>query len=199
MNGSTLLTTARAASRSPGKAVRVLMALARGRWCRLSCRLRGVRFECGRNLRVYGRLSIKGPGQVRFGDDVVVDMTVTPWTLERRALIEVGDGTFLNGTRFGCARLITIGAGSILARASIMDTNFHSVAPNRHDPDAPVTVAPVQLGRNVWIAADVGILPGTTIGDNSVVGYGAVCSGEYPSNALIAGPRAAVVRPLQVD
>jgi acetyltransferase-like isoleucine patch superfamily enzyme len=184
------------AIRSPFKALSVSRALLKGRFCRLSCRLRGVRFECGRNLRVYGRLSIVGPGLVRFGDDVVVDMVVTPWTYDRDATIEVGDSTYLNGTQFGCARRIAIGSHSILARASIMDTNFHSTAVDRHDSGASVKVAPVIIGSNVWVAAQVGILPGTTIGDNSVVGFGAVCSGTYPANALIATARATVVRQL---
>jgi acetyltransferase-like isoleucine patch superfamily enzyme len=187
----------RAAVRSPRKAISVLCAIAKGGWCRAWCRLRGVRFEAGRNLRVFGTLSIRGPGLVRFGDDVVVDGRVTPWTYDRAATIEVGDGTYLNGTQFGCCNRIVIGANSILAAASIMDTNFHSVDIDRHDAGAYVKTAPVRIGVNVWIAARAGILPGTTIGDNSVVGFGAVCSGEYPANALIASPRATVVRQLR--
>jgi acetyltransferase-like isoleucine patch superfamily enzyme len=191
----TYTTLARAAARAPGKATSVLLALTRGFWYKATCRLRGIRFIAGRNLRVFGRLWIKGPGLVRFGDDVVVDMTVTPWTYDPDASIEIGDGTILNGTRFGCVRII-VGAGSQLGSAAIMDTNFHSTAINRRDPSAPVKSAPVHIGSNVWIAAQVGILPGTRIGDNSVVGFGAVCIGEYPANVLIGSPRAAVLRPL---
>jgi acetyltransferase-like isoleucine patch superfamily enzyme len=191
-----LARTALAAVRSPNKGLRVLMAIARGHWCKLSCRVRGVRFECGHNLRVYGRLSIKGPGTVRFGDNVVVDMMVTPWTYHPEAVIEVGDGTFLNGTQFGCVSSITLGPGCIVGRSSIMDTNFHSTSADRHNPEAQVRVTAVRIGANVWIAAQVGILPGTNIGDNSVVGFGAVCSGDYPPNALIAAAPAAVVRRL---
>jgi acetyltransferase-like isoleucine patch superfamily enzyme len=185
------------AVREPRKAVTVLFALAKGHWCKFSCRLRGVRFECGRNLRVFGTLSIKGPGLVRFGDDVAVDMTVTPWTYESSAVIDIGDGTYLNGTQFGCARSIVVGPRCILATASIMDTNFHSIDITRHEPGADVKIAPVRIGSNVWVAARTGILPGTMIGDNSVVGFGSVCSGEYPANALISSARATVVRQLK--
>jgi acetyltransferase-like isoleucine patch superfamily enzyme len=177
----------KAAARSPRKAIAVLCALAKGYWCRVSCRVRGVRFEAGRNLRVFGRLSIKGPGVVRFGNDVVIDMKVTPWTYH---------GAFLNGTMFGCARSIVVGPRSIVASASISDTNFHSVNVDRHEPHAAVKVMPVRIGTNVWIAGRVGVLPGTTIGDNSVVGFGAVCAGNYPANALIGSPRATVIRQL---
>ena len=199
-SGHVLLVSAprvKQAVRSPRKAVRVLIALAKGHWYKNMCRLRGVRFEAGRNLRVFGRLSIRGPGLVRFGDDVVVDMTVTPWTYEKDAVIDIGDGTFLNGAQFGCADRIIVGAKSILASVAIMDTNFHATGINRHGEAAQVKTAPVRIGANVWIAARAGILPGTTIGDNSVVGFGAVCSGEYPANALIGSPRAAVLRQLE--
>jgi len=186
----------RKAVRSPRQAVRVFLAIARGHWYKISYRVRGVRFEAGRNLRVFGTLSIKGPGLVRFGDDVVVDMTVTPWTHDPDAVIEIGHGTFLNGAQFGCRRRIVVGPRSILAAVSIMDTNFHSTDIERHEFDARVRTAPVHIGANVWIASRAGVLPGTTIGDNSVVGFGAVCAGEYPANALIAPTRATVLRQL---
>lgn len=184
-----------AALRSPRRAARVLLALAKGHWCRLSCRIRGVRFEAGRNLRVFGSLSIRGPGLVRFGNDVVVDMLVTPWTYTREAIIEIGNGVFLNGARFGCASRIAVDADSMIGESSLLDTNFHSTSRSRrHDDSVSVRVAPVAIGANVWIAAGAGVLPGTRIGDNSVVGFGAVCSGEYPADAIIAAPRAEVIR-----
>lgn len=186
----------KAAARAPRQATSVLLAIARGYWYRATCRLRGIRFEAGRNLRVFGRLSFRGPGRVRFGDDVVVDMTVTPWTYDADASIEIGDGTILNGTHFGCIRKIIIGAQSLVGSAAIMDTNFHSTSINRRDPSAPIKSAPVHIGSNVWIGAHAGILPGTRIGDNSVVGFGAVCVGKYPANMLIGPPRATVLRPL---
>lgn len=183
----------RQALAEPSHAFRVLFALVRGWWVRLRC----PRFECGRNLRVFGQLDIQGPGRVVFGDDVRVDMTVTPWTTSPDAVIRVGSGSFLNGTRFGCASAITIGPRAILADARIMDTNFHSTCIDRHNPEAPVRTAHITLGENVWVAGEAGILPGTSIGENSVVGFGAVCSGKFPANVLIAGNPAKVVRGLE--
>jgi acetyltransferase-like isoleucine patch superfamily enzyme len=180
--------------RRPGHALRVALALARGHWLKWWLPLRGVRFESGKNLRIFGRLRVRGPGRVIFGDNVRVDMSVTPWTHNPEAVIRVGDGTFLNGTSFGCARLIEIGARSILADARIMDTDFHSIHRERHDNAAPVRVAPVRLEANVWVSAQAGILPGTTIGRNSVVGFGAVCAGEYPADSIIAGNPARPIR-----
>lgn len=132
-----------------------------------------------------------------FGDDVVIGMRVTPWTHHRDAVIRIGSRCYLNGARFGCRREIAIGDDGIIAEAHLLDTDFHSTRADRRNPEAPVRTAPVTIGPNVWIAAQAGILPGTSIGANSVVGFGAVCSGEYPPDVLILGNPARPVRPIE--
>ncbi|MDQ6925587.1 MAG: acyltransferase [Candidatus Eremiobacteraeota bacterium] len=179
---------------NPGAALRYVTARARGRWTILWCRLLGRRVTAGRNFRVAGRLVIRGPGRVIFGDDVNIERVVTPWTNTPEAVIEIGSNSYLNGTRFGCSERITIGPHAILSDASIADTNAHSTHVDRHSPDAPIRVKPVVLEENVWLGSAVGVLPGTRIGRNSVVGYGAVCAGIYPANSIIAGNPARVVK-----
>lgn len=44
---------------------------------------------------------------------------------------------------------------------------------------------PVIIGDNVWIAANCVILPGTTIGQGSVIAAGTVVSGSVPENSLV--------------
>lgn len=180
----------------PGKAMRVLWYLTRGRLYQWCLPLRGIRFRAGRNFRVEGRLIVRGPGRVEFGDDVTIGMTVTPWTYHPDAVIRIGDRVFLNGTAFGCQERIEVGADGILANARIMDTDFHSTRRDRHTDGAPVRVAPVVLEENVWIGSNVGLLPGTRIGRNSVVGFGAVCSGDYPPDMIIAGNPARPIKPI---
>ncbi|HWG52662.1 MAG TPA: acyltransferase [Gemmatimonadaceae bacterium] len=194
MSGLSRGSALRIALRHPGTALSVARDLARGKWYKLWYPMRGIRFEAGRNLRVSGRLIVRGPGRVIFGDNVHVDAVVTPWTLDANAVIRVGDGSYVNGTRFSCQQEITIGARALLSDARILDTDFHSTMANRHDPSAPVRAAPIRIEENVWIAMSAGILPGTCIGANSVVGYGAVCAGVYPANSIIVGNPAKVVR-----
>lgn len=186
--------TLRKVARDPGAAWSLAKALLRGWWYKVWYPARGIRFSAGSGFRVTGRLVIRGPGRVQFGDRVRVGMTVTPWTYSPDAVIEVGDDSYLNGTRFGCASAIRIGHRCILAEVNVLDTNFHSTRADRHDPAAPVRVAPVTLDDNVWVAANAGILPGTRIGRNSVVGFGAVVSGDFPANVIIAGNPASVVK-----
>ena len=184
------------ALREPHVARREGRAILKGLWYRAWCRLRGIRFEAGRNLRINGRLIVRGPGRVILGDNVRIGMTVTPWTYTAEAVITIGSDSFVNGTSFACCREIRIGRRAILGRSSIMDTDFHSVRADRHRPDAQVRVSPVVLEDNVWVAAQAGIVPGTRIGENSVVGFGAVCAGVFPDGVVIAGNPAKVVKKL---
>jgi acetyltransferase-like isoleucine patch superfamily enzyme len=89
-----------------------------------------------------------------------------------------------------------VGRLSILARAQIRDTDFHSLAADRRSPDAVARVAPVHIGDNVWIGDRVGVLPGTRIGENSVVSFGALCAREYPANVIIVGNPGRVAAPI---
>jgi acetyltransferase-like isoleucine patch superfamily enzyme len=171
----------------PGDAFRYVMARLKGGYYQVLFRLLGRRFSAGRRLRVYGRLNVRGPGRVIFGDDVVVWGVVTPWTHSTDAVIRVGDRTSLSQTRMGCVSSITIGRNGIVADCRILDSDFHSIAVNRRDQSAPIRTLPITIGDNVWIASQVGILPGTTIGENSVVSFGAICSGTFPANIVVAG------------
>ena len=55
---------------------------------------------------------------------------------------------------------------------------------------------PVTIGDNVWIGGHAVINPGITLGHNVVVGSGAVVTKSFPSNVVIAGNPARVIRTL---
>jgi acetyltransferase-like isoleucine patch superfamily enzyme len=180
------------ALREPGHAWTVAMATVRGRLFTWWAKAFRPRVIIGRGLRIYGTLHIRGPGTVVLGDGVQIYGRVTPWTNRATACIRVGDRTKLDGTRFSCVQSVEIGADCLLANCRILDTSFH--ATSRHDSgdSARVLEAPVTVGRNVWIAPDAGLLPGTRIGDDSVVAMAAICKGEYPAGVMILGNPARV-------
>lgn len=45
----------------------------------------------------------------------------------------------------------------------------------------------VHIGKNCWIGAGVLIMPGVTIGDNTVIGAGSIVTKDIPSNVLAFG------------
>ncbi len=54
--------------------------------------------------------------------------------------------------------------------------------------------APVHIGKNCWLGAGVIVLPGITIGDNTVVGAGSVVTKDLPSNVIAVGNPCRVLR-----
>lgn len=53
---------------------------------------------------------------------------------------------------------------------------------------------PVHIGRNCWLGAGVIVLPGVTIGDNTVIGAGSVVTKDIPSNVVAVGNPCKVLR-----
>lgn len=53
---------------------------------------------------------------------------------------------------------------------------------------------PVHIGRNCWLGAGVIVLPGITIGDNSVIGAGSVVTKDVPPNVVAVGNPCRVLR-----
>ncbi len=57
---------------------------------------------------------------------------------------------------------------------------------------------PIKIGNNVWIGGGVKILSGVTVGDNSVIGAGAVVTKNVPSNTVVAGNPAKIIKKIEV-
>lgn len=58
-----------------------------------------------------------------------------------------------------------------------------------HNPKTGVSTdlktAPISIGKNCWIASNVVILKGSTIGDNCVIGTGCIIHGDIPSGSVV--------------
>jgi len=58
----------------------------------------------------------------------------------------------------------------------------------------PVTYQPVTIGKSVWLPWRVFVMPGSTIGDGTVIGANSLVSGAIPANSLAVGSPAKVIR-----
>lgn len=56
---------------------------------------------------------------------------------------------------------------------------------------------PITIGNNVWIAANVVVLPGVTIGEGAVIGAGSVVTKDIPAHSLAAGNPCKVIRTIE--
>jgi maltose O-acetyltransferase len=111
------------------------------------------------------------------------------------ARIEIGDRTeFNNNTMLKSEGPgLRIGADGLFgAHVEVFDSNFHDLHPDRRNCGTP-KMAPVDVGRNVFVGMGVKILKGVTVGDDSVIGAGAVVSSSVPSGVIVAGNPARIV------
>lgn len=108
--------------------------------------------------------------------------------------IRVGKNVFVNsGCCFQDQGGITIGDGCLIGHQVVFATINHDFAPQSR---GNMRLAPIVLGKNVWVGAHATILPGVTVGDGAVVAAGAVVTKNVPSNTLVAGVPAKIQKTL---
>ena len=54
----------------------------------------------------------------------------------------------------------------------------------------------MRIGNNVWIGRDAFIVPGVTVGDNAIVGAGAIVNRDVPEDVVVGGVPARVLKKL---
>jgi acetyltransferase-like isoleucine patch superfamily enzyme len=179
-----------------------IKSLIRGFYYRIIYNCMRKRLKIGRNFRVRGYLSIKGPGSVSIGNNALIDgnhHAVTLWTYSKDAKISIGSNVFLNGSRFGCKMEVEVGDNCILADCRILDTDHHSTNPSRRNDHAAIKSVPIKIGKNVWIAMDSVVLKGVKIGENSTITAKSVVMSDVPANCIYGGNPAIIIRKLSDD
>lgn len=56
--------------------------------------------------------------------------------------------------------------------------------------------APIHIGKNCWLGAGVIVMPGVTIGDNTIIGAGSIVTKDIPANVVAVGNPCKVMRPI---
>ncbi|HEY5978314.1 MAG TPA: sugar O-acetyltransferase [Microlunatus sp.] len=88
---------------------------------------------------------------------------------------------------------IRIGDNVMFGPSVVITTGGHPVLPDLRRRSAQFNL-PVTIGNNVWVGSGVQIMPGTTIGDNTVIGAGSVVTRDIPSDVVAVGAPCRVVR-----
>lgn len=138
-------------------------------------------------IGIGGKLSIGDQSVIRTGTELKID-----------GRLEIGQRVLVGaGCTLSVLEALQIGDDCLLAeRVSIRDHDHRFL-----DPHAPISqqgyrIAPVVLGRNVWIGAGVTLLPGVKLGNGCVVGANAVVTRSFPERCVIAGVPARVLKAL---
>ncbi|SHJ21084.1 sugar O-acetyltransferase [Bacteroides stercorirosoris] len=135
-----------------------------------------------------------------IGNQVSIDID---FRCEYGKNIHIGNQVIIN---MNCTFLdngaINIGDNVMIAPDVKIYTATHSVVfsermPVRSNPKASVcdTIAcPVTIESGVWIGGGAVILPGVTVGRNSVIGAGSVVTKSIPANSIAVGNPCRVIK-----
>jgi len=113
-------------------------------------------------------------------------------TVADGARVELGARCLVNGAMLHANIGIRMGDDSMIGFGSrVLDSDFHNL-----DIHTPERSSPVTIGERVWIASDVTVLAGVTIGDDVVIGARSVVTRDIPPRVIALGHPARPVRAL---
>lgn len=119
----------------------------------------------------------------------------TPLYINYGKNTKIGRNVFIN---FDCVFLdlggITIEDNVLIAPKVSLLSEGHPISPNDRNSLVP---GHIHIRKNAWIGAGATILPGVTIGENSVVAAGAVVSKDVPANTVVGGVPAKTIKAIQ--
>ena len=148
----------------------------------------------GRWVRVEGRLHFENMGHLYIGDRVRFRSHYAPSVIAifPGGTLRIGNRVFINyGLDLSATSLVEIGDDCMIGNhVTILDSDFHGVA----DRDVVPDPRPVRIGSRTWLGSRCIILPGVSIGDDSVVGAGSVVTADVPARTVVAGNPARVIR-----
>jgi acetyltransferase-like isoleucine patch superfamily enzyme len=187
------------------------------RWCEyIDISARFVAPESNfRLIRIQNGAAIQNPIQTRnnieLGSNVIIDGILN--TYNGKGKIKIGDYSYVGpNTRIWSYDSIVIGSHvQISHNCNVFDSNTHPTDAKQRRLDYyniifkdggnqndEVVCKPTELENDVWIGCNVCIMKGVTIGARSIVAAGSVLTKSIPSDVIVAGNPAKIVKILEV-
>jgi acetyltransferase-like isoleucine patch superfamily enzyme len=162
---------------------------------RLRCILfRAMCRSCGHGLQVGPGVVVKHPETMELGDGVFIGaQTMIQGRFD--GICRIGNRVWIGPQSYFDARNLVIEdfvgwgpGGKVLGSAHTGDpVNIPIIA-------TPLVIKPVVIGAGADIGTNATVLPGVHIGPHSIIGAGAVVTGDVPEYAIAAGVPARIVR-----
>ena len=150
----------------------------------------GARLRIGRRVATERlpdalRFVLEEGAEVVIGDGTWLRTEVAPVHVVAfaGARIHLGPESFLNGSHLSAKQEVTLGRRAWVGTGSrVFDSDQHDF-----DAEHPERTQPVRLGDHVWVASDVTVLRGVTIGEHSVIGTRSLVTRDIPPHTLAYG------------
>jgi maltose O-acetyltransferase len=104
-------------------------------------------------------------------------------------LLNLGNNVGLADTFILAYAPVTIGDNCSFSFRNMLITSTHDFA-----DFSTIIAKSIMIGDNVWITSNVTILPGCSIGENTVIGAGSVVTSDIPANVFAAGNPCKVIK-----
>lgn len=88
---------------------------------------------------------------------------------------------------------IYVGDYTMFGPNVVLATAGHPILPELREQVYQYNI-PIHIGKNCWLGAGVVVMPGVTIGDNTVIGAGSVVTKDIPANVVAVGNPCRVLR-----
>jgi acetyltransferase-like isoleucine patch superfamily enzyme len=153
---------------------------------------------CGSWCELRGHVRIRSGGTLHIGNKLKVDgrPIATLIQVGSAGRLSIGDDVYINyGVDILASHSVTLGDNVLIGPlCAVVDDDMHDLDSARKRRQAPIVVE-----SNVWLARGVIVMPGVTIGRDTVVAAGSIVSRSLPAGVLAAGAPARVIRDVTIE
>ena len=112
----------------------------------------------------------------------------------KNATLELADNVFMNNNcSINCLENIFIGENTLIGEGvKFYDHNHKYTAAEVSHKE--FTTAPIFIGKNCWLGANVLVLKGVTVGDNVIIGAGCVIHRDVPANSIVVNKQEQIIK-----
>ncbi|MBQ3558917.1 MAG: sugar O-acetyltransferase [Agathobacter sp.] len=127
-------------------------------------------------------------------------VVLSPLYADYGVYTKIGHDTFINHNAYLMdGGSITIGSHCFIGPNCGMYTAIHATLAEERNQGLEKAL-PIEIGDNCWLGGDVTILPGVTIGNNTIIGAGSVVTKDIPDHVVAVGNPCRVLREItEVD
>ena len=138
--------------------------------------------------RKLTRLGVYGSGKLQIKEYKVFSVYNGCKISVINGTLNLSSGYINYDSKIHCYNEISIGDDAAISENEIiMDSDVHRIC-------GTANTAPIVIGNHVWIGMGAIILKGVHIGDNAVIAAGSVVTHDVPSNTVVAGNPAKVIK-----